>query len=886
MKHAMRFAPVRPFGIACALFAACCLTGAAVAQQPTSAQASTIRQACRADYMAHCLGTPPGGEAALACLKQNASRASPGCQQALGAASGVSSTPAAPRAVPGQAIAATPQSAESTWPHTVAADGGSAVVYQPQVVSWPERATLNTRIAVGITPTGAKAPVLGTIEVAFASQADLGTRLVTLTDPRLTSTQFPTIDTNQAVRFEAAIKAALGELGVKQVPLDTVLLSLRQQTDAPPAVPLKNDPPAIFYSDRPASLVVFNGEPVLAPVAATSLSAAVNTNWDVFFNPGDRTWYLLNSGAWLAAPDYRGPWAPPPRLPAIFYTIPGDADFAKVRAQVPGRTLSPQEVPAIFVSTVPAEIIVTAGPPRYQRIPGTALRYVVNTDADLFQDTGTGTFYYLVSGRWFSAPALTGPWAFATASLPPDFARIPADGPRGSVLASVPGTPQAQEALLHAQIPQQGTLSRATATLEVPYGGEPKFEPIPGTDMFYAVNTSFDVIRVGGTYYACWQGAWFRGPTPTGPWVLADSVPPSIYTIPPSSPLYPITYVRVYAATPTTVTFFYTSGYMMGYVSSGVVVYGTGWYYAPYVFPAPVPIYYPYPYSYAGGVYYNSTTGAWARGGTVYGPYGGAVSAGTAYNPATGAWAHGAAVYGPNGGADAWSAYNPSTGSYAHGSASWGTDGGAANASWYNARTGVSGSTNQNANAYGRWGSSEISGPNQTVNTRSQSSAQGSAGAFSSTSGAEGAGVRGAGGNNAGIVKGPGGNVYAGADGNVYQHSSDGWSKYDNGAWDPVTKPTNPNTTGAADQRTAAGATPSPASAANPNASGRSGASGQSGGGAASRQSWANSADGRQLDQDRFARNEGSQRFQQFGQQFGQLREGGGRAFGGFRGRR
>ena len=296
MKHAMRFAPVRPFGIACALFAACCLTGAAVAQQPTSAQASTIRQACRADYMAHCLGTPPGGEAALACLKQNASRASPGCQQALGAASGVSSTPAAPRAVPGQAIAATPQSAESTWPHTVAADGGSAVVYQPQVVSWPERATLNTRIAVGITPTGAKAPVLGTIEVAFGSATDLATRLVTLTDPKLASTQFPTIDTNQAVRFEDAIKAALGKLGVKQVPLDTVLLSLRQQTDAPPAVPLKNDPPAIFYSDRPASLVVFNGEPVLAPVAATSLSAAVNTNWDVFFNPGTTGTVNPNAG--------------------------------------------------------------------------------------------------------------------------------------------------------------------------------------------------------------------------------------------------------------------------------------------------------------------------------------------------------------------------------------------------------------------------------------------------------------------------------------------------------------------------------------------------------------------------------------------------------------
>ncbi len=123
----------------------------------------------------------------------------------------------------------------------------------------------------------------------------------------------------------------------------------------------------------------------------------------------------------------------------------------------------------------------------------------------------------------------------------------------------------------------------------------------------------------------------------------------------------------------------------------------------------------------------------------------------------------------PNGGAGAFSAYNPSTGSYAHGSAVWGPDGASGNASWYNARTGVSGSTNQNSNAYGRWGSSTISGPNQTVHTQSQSNAQGSAGSFSSSSGAKGAGVTGAGGNSAGAVKTAGGNVYAGADGNVYK---------------------------------------------------------------------------------------------------------------------
>src|SRR4029434_5482812 len=176
-------------------------------------------------------------------------------------------------------------------------------------------------------------------------------------------------------------------------------------------------------------------------------------------------------------------------------------------------------------------------------------------------------------------------------------------------------------------------------------------------------------------------------------------------------------------------------------VSAGVVVYGTGYYYPPYIYPAPIPIYYPYPYSYSGATYYNSATGAWAQGGAIYGPYGGAIKGGTAYNPNTGAWAQGGAIYAPTGGAGAFSAYTPTTGSYAHGSAVWGPDGASANASWYNARTGRTGTTNQNSNAYGRWGSSTISGPNQTVNTQSQSNARGSAGSVHAHRGAMSAGI-------------------------------------------------------------------------------------------------------------------------------------------------
>ena len=283
--------------------------GIAAAQQPTQAQANAIRQSCRSDYMTHCSSVPTGGEAALACLREHASAVSSGCQQALRAVSGAA--PAAkPPAKPAVSVQGAQGASSPSWPHTVVSDRGSAVVYQPQVISWPDRHIVNTRMAVALTPAAAKAPTLGTIEVAFTTHSDLSSRTVTLTEPRLTSTSFPAAVPEQKERFEQAIRTTLETMGDKRFPLDTILLSLDHDTKSAPEVAVKNDPPAIFYNSRPASLLVFDGEPVLAPVSGVSLSVVVNTNWDVFVDPATKSWYWLNNGAWLTAPDFKGPWSP------------------------------------------------------------------------------------------------------------------------------------------------------------------------------------------------------------------------------------------------------------------------------------------------------------------------------------------------------------------------------------------------------------------------------------------------------------------------------------------------------------------------------------------------------------------------------------------------
>jgi hypothetical protein len=80
---------------------------APAAGQPTSAQISAIRSACRSDYPKVCAGVPTGGAPALQCLEKNKAKLSAGCEKAVSAASGGGAAAAAPAAGAAPAAAAT-----------------------------------------------------------------------------------------------------------------------------------------------------------------------------------------------------------------------------------------------------------------------------------------------------------------------------------------------------------------------------------------------------------------------------------------------------------------------------------------------------------------------------------------------------------------------------------------------------------------------------------------------------------------------------------------------------------------------------------------------------------------------------------------------------------
>src|SRR5262249_50232607 len=179
-----------------------------------------------------------------------------------------------------------------------------------------------------------------------------------------------------------------------------------------------------------------------------------------------------------------------------------------------------------------------------------------------------------------------GPWTFATPDLPEDFKLISLEHPRSRVLSSVPGTQQAAEAVLLAQVPQIARVNKKEVTApDVNYNGEPQYEPIQGTQLQRAKNTDKEIIKVGDSYHMCYQGIWFMANTPKGPWAIASSVPEEIYQIPASSPSHSVTYVTVEQddnSDDDWVTYAAYGGYMGMMVGWGCAVWGTGWYYPPY----------------------------------------------------------------------------------------------------------------------------------------------------------------------------------------------------------------------------------------------------------------------------------------------------------------
>lgn len=663
------------------------------------------------------------------------------------------------------------------WPRTRTQDGNVLTAYQPQIDSWKDFRELDWRMAFSLSPRGGK-PVVGVAEMHGQTIVDNEAKTVFIANMKVKKTYLPSLDVAAAAQMEQLFRSFLPPAFT--IGLQQFVAGVPKPDSRPPSVQLRNDPPTIFVSYKPAILLDMDGQPVTASIKNTRLQFVVNTRWPLFFDQQVSMYYLLVGDQWLKADALQGPWSSAKTLPQDMNIVSDQPEWPSLKKVVPPPKSS-TPVPAVFYSTSPAEVILFNGKPAYAQIPGTRLKYATNTMSYVFLYTPTNHYYYLTAGRWFSAPSLSGPWTFATPNLPVDFAHIPSSSPAGQVRASVPGTEEAKDAVLLAQVPTTVIVNpvEAAKTVKVVYAGDPQLVAIEGTTLYYIKNTQQTVIKAGDLYYLCFQGIWFASTSPVGPWKTASSVPQVIYTIPPSSPVYNVTYVTQVTTADGSVQASYTAGYtgayIMGVATGVILTCGTGYYYPPYVAIYPgwaYPVYYPPPYTYGPWTHYQSPTGAYGVSQTVYGPYGSATRT-ASYNPYTGTYARTASATTPYGSAFAGQAYNP--------------------------YTGTAGATRQGSNAYASWGSSVVTKGGEAAYTHHYSTDKGTVASGRTTAGGRSVAVSSDRGTTTATKTGSG-DMYASHDGNVYKNTGSGWQKYDNGNWVPVDKPPKQSSQSASQQ--------------------------------------------------------------------------------------
>lgn len=716
------------------------------------------------------------------------------------------------------------------WPRTFMEGGSTNTLYQPQVDSWTGM-VLRARAAVSIQAAGMAEPTFGVLHVQALTHVDKVERLVYFEDIQILDANFPSA-VERKKEYEA-LWLGLLKKDVRSISLDRVAADLAVQgaEKKAQAVPILSPPPAFICSAVPAMLIQVQGEAVFRKVAGTDVERILNTRAFIARVPSSQIYLHLWDG-YVTAPNLTGPWTVAGDVPKDVTKAEKEAVKEKSVDLLGGQanpdtgekpSLKTAPLPTIHVATIPTELVVTDGPANWLPIAGTELLYVTNTAANVFKYLADDQTYVLVAGRWFRAPDFGGPWAFVSGKeLPQDFARIPATSAKENVLASVPGTPQAQQAIIENEIPQTAKVDRSATHMTTPvFDGAPLLQPIAGTPLYYVANTATPLIKVDDhTWYALENCVWFAATSANGPWVVATSVPAVIYSIPPSAPLHYVTYVRIYTYNNNYVWNGYTPGYYGTVLApDGVVVYGTGYDYSPWVgtiYIAP-PITYGYyaslawtpwagwGYSFAAGwawgaswsfwcgtpcapfwgPYYGWCHGAYFNGYggmTAWGPGGWAATTGNMYSH----WGNWSSVSRGGAGYNAWTgrgyayqyghAYNSVTGTmaagqrgavqnvytgnYAHGGR------GAA----YNPNTGrwAAGSRYTVGNAY--------SGKQATF-TRGEVSGPGGHSTY--VSGARGA---------SGGMYDVGGHTLASNDGNIYhQNGNGGWDKYNtSGGWDKV----------------------------------------------------------------------------------------------------
>ena len=471
--------------------------------------------------------------------------------------------------------------AQNNWPKSIYTVGGVVIhIYKPQVDSRAGN-MLKSKSTISLLDKSSNSPVFGVAWTTDTVVIDRDKRVVKIQSVRVDNLRIPADNgAFDKKRVKQVLEIYMPKV-MKPLSLDELLASLDEGREETALVDSNSmGQPNMIFRRWAAMLVPVYGDPIFRNNDDWGLEQVINTPYTIV-KAKDGKFYCYVSGKWYAAPAATGPYT---------YTDGKVGRQLKKIGRALEKTAKRNGEPAadatgnppvfdVIVTTVPAELIQSDGDPILLPLAGTTLHYVSNSGNDIIVDTSAVPYYVLLAGRWYRSSALNenSRWEYVPADeLPQEFGKIPKYSEMSEVLSSVPGTKEAKAEGLDARIPQVAKIDRANTTTAVEYDGAPRFEPIAGTDMQYAVNSCSAVILYKGNYYAVDEGVWFFSDNPQGPWAVSIARPGQMNLIPRDCPVYGARFVHIYQVTTDYVYDSYTAGYLDSDMGNCALITGKG----------------------------------------------------------------------------------------------------------------------------------------------------------------------------------------------------------------------------------------------------------------------------------------------------------------------
>jgi hypothetical protein len=194
--------------------------------------------------------------------------------------------------------------------------------------------------------------------------------------------------------------------------------------------------------------------------------------------------------------------------------------------------------PIVYFETDPAVLVFIDGEPILKEIENSGFKYIMNTPYFLVQSIQANQ-YYLKGGKWWYASSkITSGWK-SIDNPPKEIIDLAEKAFQGE-------TTDADSMTMEMDIPPKIIVSTAPSEL-IQTDGEPKFEPVSGTNLLFLTNSESDIIMDinSQTYYILLSGRWYASKSiENGGWsyVNPDELPTDFEKIPEESDIADIRY--------------------------------------------------------------------------------------------------------------------------------------------------------------------------------------------------------------------------------------------------------------------------------------------------------------------------------------------------------